>query len=272
VPCSIQGAALALSTAGGSAGERTLPLLRKGSDWDALANRLAILLPLLNPPETTLILGVLAEADRHAPEPARAELDALAGGALDRLGRSWNAAGVPVPIGLLAAWLALAAVLPQPPPAPTIAIAATWIELLPTAAPDLTTAAQVGAFDDWLALAELLAAHAPDTLQRFGFPDAQRATLQTIIAAAGGPTPATIQPASQDLLLRLLLRLARLAPKLAYEATEAAAHLAAAGRPDAPEREPELRDLSPELERLLQLPLTSTRRDRAVVARVLHDL
>jgi hypothetical protein len=270
--CSIQGAALALSTAGGSAGERTLPLLREGSDWDTLADRLATLVPQLDPPETTLILDTLAEAGRHAPEPARAELDAFAGGALDGLGRAWQASGGPVPIGLLAAWFALAAALPQPPPAPTIAIAATWIELLPTAVPDLTAAAQVAALDDWLALAELLAAHAPDTLKRFGFPGTQQATMQTIVASARDLTPATIQPASRDLLVRLLRRLARLAPTLGYAATEAAAHLAAAGRTTVPEPEPQLRDLSPELERLLRQPLTSTRRDQALVARVLHDL
>lgn len=270
--CSIQGAALALSTAGGNAGERTLPLLHHDSDWDAVGDRLATLVPQLQPPETTLILEAIAEAIQYAPEAARPELNALASETLHRLSHAWQAASTPVPSGLLSVWFALAAALPQPPPTPIAAIAASWIELLPADASDLTAAAQIVALDDWLALAELLIDNAPETLRRFGFPDAQTATLEMIINAAAELRPSTIQPASRSLLLRLLRRLARLAPTLAYEATEAATHLAEANQPAAAEPEPELRDLSPELERLLEMPLPSSHRDHALVARVLRDL
>lgn len=270
--CGIQGAALALSTAGGSAGERTLPLLRDDSDWDALAGRLAALLPELQPAETTLILATFAEANQSTTAHERDELDALAGETLGHLGRSWQAAGNAVPIGLLAAWLALAAELRQPPPPPTVAIAATWIELLPAEAPDLTAPAQVAALDDWLALAELLAAHAPDTLRRFGFPDGQTATLEAIVTATRGLTPIDIQPAARTVLIRVLHRIARLALELAFEALAAATHLVDADRPVVDEPEPELRELSPELERLLELPFASRRDDHALVARVLRDL
>ena len=270
--CCIQGAALALSTAGGSAGERALPLLRRDADWDALADRLAAVMPGLDPPETTLILDALTEAAASAPNEVRAELDALAGETLGRVGAAWQAAGSAVPIGLLAAWLPLAAALRPPLAIPTPAVAATWIELLPSEAPDFTATGQIGALDDWLALAELLTEYAPETLQRLDFPAAQSTTLLAIVEAARKVVQSDLQPPARSLLARALRRLGRLAPSLSSQATYTAAQLVKSARPAVPEPEPELRDLSPELERLLELPLTSAPPDYALVARVLRDL
>jgi hypothetical protein len=267
--CSIHGAALALSTAGGSTGERALPLLRQDADWDALGDRLATILPELHPPETTLLLAALSEANTSAPTDARVELDALAGETLSRLGAAWHAA---VPVGILAAWVLVAAGLGEPPALPTVAVAATWIDALPPTAPDLTVTGQIGALDDWLALAELLTAHAPEMLQRFDFPASQTATLRAIIAAARHLPRADIDPPARTLLVRVLRRIARLVPALAYDATEAIDRHVELARPAALEPQPELRDLSPELERLLEIPLRSTRRDQGVVTRVLRDL
>jgi hypothetical protein len=267
--CSVYGAALALSTAGGSAGERALPLLRQDADWDALGDRLATILPELHAPETALLLAALSEAGKTAPAEARAEVDALAVETLSRLGTAWHAA---VPVGLLAGWLLAAAGLGEPPAVPTVAVAATWIDALPPAAIDLTATGQIGALDDWLALAELLAAHAPEMLQRFDFPAAQSATLRAIIAAALELAPADLEPPARTLLLRVLRRIARVVPKLAYQAAEAIGRHVELARPVLPEPQPELRDLSPELERLLQLPLRSSRREQDLVSRVLRDL
>ncbi len=47
----VYGAVLALSTAGGAAGERRLPLIGSDEDWDALTDRLYALIPELEPPE-----------------------------------------------------------------------------------------------------------------------------------------------------------------------------------------------------------------------------
>jgi Novel STAND NTPase 3 len=265
--CSIQGAALALSTAGGSTGERALPLLRRDADWDALADRLATLLPELDAPETTLILHTLAEARTQAHDPVVAELGALAAETLSQLARSWHAA---LPVGVLTAWLTLAASLDEAPQPPVVAIAATWIELVPDGAPDLTAAGQLAALDDWLALAELLDAGAPEILRRFDFPELQTAALRSIIAVAEA-TPFDGHAGLRDLLVAVLRRLARLVPVLAYEAREAAIGLAEADRP-APEPDVPLRELSPETERLLDQPLTSTRSDHVLVGRVLRDL
>ena len=270
--CCIQGAALALSTAGGRAGERALPLLRRDADWDALADRLAAVMPELDAPETTLILDALTEAAASAPNEVRAELDALAGETLGRIGAAWQAAGSAVPIGLLAAWLPLAAALRPPLAIPTPAVAATWIDLLPSEAPDFAATGQIGALDDWLALAELLAEYAPETLQRLDFPAAQSNTLLAIVEAARRVVQSELQPPARSLLARALRRLGRLAPALSGPATYTAAQLVKPVRPAVPEPEPELRDLSPELERLLELPLTSAPRDYALVARVLRDL
>ncbi len=173
---------------------------------------------------------------------------------------------------MLAAWLPLAAALRPPLAIPTPAVAATWIDLLPSEAPDFTATGQIGALDDWLALAELLAEYAPETLQRLEFPAAQSNTLLAIVEAARKVVQSELQPPARSLLARALRRLGRLAPSLSSQATYTAAQLVKPVHPAASEPEPELRDLSPELERLLELPLTSAPPDYALVARVLRDL
>jgi hypothetical protein len=49
----LDGLLLALSTAGGAEGERLLPLMREDRDWDAIADRLAQLIPALDEPDLT---------------------------------------------------------------------------------------------------------------------------------------------------------------------------------------------------------------------------
>jgi hypothetical protein len=270
--CSIQGAVLALSTGGGRSGTRALPLLHQDADWDALTDRLVTLLPQLEASETTLLLDALNEAVDVAPESARVEIAALANETLNRLDVAWQTNGSSVPVGLLAAWLALARELPEPPAIPAVPIAATWIDLLPTERPDLAAAEQVAELDEWLALAELLSAHAPELLQRFAFPAAETDVLQATISAATGLGATDVPPPTRTLLLRALRRIAHLAPALRDDAVHAATNVAQLTRPVPPEPEPPRRDLSPELERLLQQPLASTQHDHVLVARVLRDL
>ncbi len=267
--CGAHGAALALSTAGGG-GTRELPFLQEDADWDALADRLGVLVPELEPPEVTLLLEAVAEATRQAPPGARREVDALAHQLLERVGRLWETGTATVPVGMVGAWRSLAAELPEPPPLPERAVAATWIELLPAGDVDLAATGETAALDDWLALTELLAADAPDLLARLGFPARPADTLRAIVASAR--TPPELDGPARTLLVRVLQRIGRLQPQLADDA-----HLAAAGlvaRRSAVREEPEqqVRPLSEELERLLDQPLASDRHERELVARVLLDL
>jgi uncharacterized protein YoaH (UPF0181 family) len=270
--CGVHGAALALSTAGGAAGERALPLLRDDGDWDALADRLAELVPELDAPQTTLVLTALAEARRETRVAERAELDALAVETLERLARAWSAVPGGVAVGLLAQWLALASELPERPALP--ALAATWVELAPTGPVDLGSAAETAAFDDWTVLAELLREHEPNVLRRFGFPGAKAAELAAYVEAAErvGVDP---ELETRATVVRTLRRIARLAPPpLSLRANLCARWIEvnAAQRESRDEELVELRPLSPELERLLEQPLPSRHDDEAVVARVLRDL
>ena len=270
--CGVHGAALALSTAGGAAGDRALPLLRDDGDWDALADRLAELVPELDAPETTLVLTALAEARRETGGAQRFELDALAVETLERLARAWSSVRGGAPVGLLAEWLALASDLPDRPALP--ALAATWVELAPTGDVDLGSATETTAFDDWTVLAELLREHEPNVLRRFGFPAAHAAELSAYVDAAEriGSDP---QLETRDTLVRTLRRIARLTPPpLSLRANLCArwVEVEAARRDRRDEELVELRPLSPDLERLLAQPLPSQHDDQAVVARVLRDL
>ncbi len=269
--CSVHGIALALSTAGGSGGERALPLLRDDEDWDVLAGRVAAVLPTLEAPELALLLETLADALRHAPDTSSAELVPLAAATCTELGRLWEAAdAAPASVGLLAAWLSLAGELPEPPPPAERALARTWIELLPGEQLDLLAARELAALDDWLVVTDLLATAAPELLDRLGFPDGQTEALRAIVASAHGLEPDLHAPV-RTLIVRALTRMARVVPPLADEARAAAAGLAYADALRS-EPEPELRELSPELELLLEQPLPSSRDEQAIVTRVLRDL
>lgn len=268
--CGSHGAALALSTAGGATGERSLPLLRDDADWDATADRLVELVPGLEPPEVTVLLAALAEARSGADGAARAELDALSGEVLGRLARVWGA----VPVGLLAAWLALASELPERPELP--ALVSTWIELVPAGPVDLRSAAETASFDDWTALAELLGEHDPELLSSLGFPAGHMTRLGAYIRSVEAALDQAGDLETTETVARTLARIGRLVPGLAFPAYDAANRLQTRSevkaRAAANADRVELRPLSPELERLLEQPFVSRHRDESLVARVLRDL
>src|SRR5581483_7282414 len=62
---SIDGVLLGISTAGGAAGARDLPLLREDADWDVLADRLSVLVPELDDPDLARLLTSLDTAARR---------------------------------------------------------------------------------------------------------------------------------------------------------------------------------------------------------------
>jgi hypothetical protein len=264
---SLDGVALALSTAGGSAGERDLPLLREDADWDALGDRLALLVPELGDVEAARLLAMLAEARSVAS--ARVEVEALADSVLERL--SGARTGV-VGVSLLEAWFALASELAGSTRLPAAAAAATWIDLAPGAWIDASSPEEVAGLDEWLLLAEVLAADANDLLDRLGF-TAHVPALGRFVAATRLLAVSRREPlAHRELLVRVLRRCARLVPTAAGASAHAiSALLDAAPIPELPPA-PAYRHLSAELEQILDAPPVPLRSDEALVRRVLRDL
>ena len=137
----VHGIVLALSTAGGAAGERRLPLLRSDEDWDTLTDRLYALIPELEPPELIAALTALGQAldDLGDREPA-GEARALARAVLGRTAALWDGSRALIPLLALDAWLSLAGRL-DPRPAPP-ALSVTWVELCRPAPRTSTTASR----------------------------------------------------------------------------------------------------------------------------------
>ncbi len=168
--CGIYGVMLALSQQGGAAGERSLPLLLGDGDWDALGDRVGELLRELDDHDTGRLLLVLTDALKARSEPAqRAEAECLTQYVLGALGRSWRKAGQLVPVFLLEAWYSANARLPERAEPPSVR--RTWAELHPSRELLLggLDARDLQGLDDWLALAQVLAAHDREALRRLGF-------------------------------------------------------------------------------------------------------
>jgi conflict system STAND superfamily ATPase len=169
--CGVEGALLALSVSGGSAGERHLPFLVEDADWDALLGHVDALVAGLDPADRVRLLRQVSEAvhDRRRVDDRRAaaELDALAGRLLERiLPADLDAAG----LVLLEEWYILAALAHAASATPDVA--RLWIELLPTTDLNLASPADVAALESWTALIGILGRYDPAALERFGVPAA----------------------------------------------------------------------------------------------------
>jgi hypothetical protein len=217
--CGVDGAAVALSSKGGAAGERDRPLLREDADWDALGDGLHHLCADLDEAEATRLLNVLAEADDGT------ELRALQQLVLRRLG--WS--GKALSVDAIGAWSALAAQLDLRPAPPAIAM--TWLELEPAAAPE--TPDELGRMADWLRLAELLDRHDPELLKRLGFPH----RYDKVLLGFAESTPREEPVLERELRIESLERIAGLDPALGERALNESLALryeAAEPLPDAP--------------------------------------
>jgi hypothetical protein len=285
--CGPHGAALALSQAGGAAGERTLPLLSTDADWDALTDRIGPLLRELDAPDVAaLLLAIAGSLAADLPGRQRVEAESLAGHALGTARRVWFARGRAISLPLLDAWYAVDALVPTPAQPPVLET--TWRALHPSPgpasgpgfgsrrgsvyraspAPAVDRPTLVGA-DEWLALAQLLAARDPATLARLGFPARDAATLQNLIAAAEAAI-STPDDELNALAESVLARIHSLAPDLAPQTRRAHAKLArdAAARRDRWWTPPDL-DAPPSYDPAVHTP---DHFDAADITRVLRDL
>jgi hypothetical protein len=175
--CGPHGVVLALSVAGGAAGERVLPLIGGDGDWDALGDRIYALLPELDHAELAAVLRAILGAARTATEDWRAagEARGLARMALERSASLWAAAGTPVLLDCVDAWLSLSDHLAAP--VPPDFLGPTWAELLPAGLPDPEDLVEVQRFSDWVTLCELLGEFSREALEQFGFTEEHDALI-----------------------------------------------------------------------------------------------
>jgi hypothetical protein len=214
----IDGVTLAVSAAGGSTGERTLPLLLDDADWDALGDRLHELRPELEDRELARVLLALSGAIAVVNDPYEArELDSLAANVLRTTRRAWDEQRAPVAVFLLEAWYGANACLARPVAHPHLA--PTWAELHPGALllehPD---PAELARTEEWLEFAEVLRRYDLSALEWFGFFTKDRDLLKRLIV--------TLSHTSADEDLRpltesVLARIERLVPGLAAGAQSA---------------------------------------------------
>jgi hypothetical protein len=126
--CELPGALLALSTGGGAAGERALPLLITDADWDALGDTVHRLAMALDQHDLALLFGAMGHALGAAPGGTRDELDALADETLATVRRRLDREHAVIEPQLLDAWRALGT------DAQPLELGASWAALDPGAA------------------------------------------------------------------------------------------------------------------------------------------
>ncbi len=214
----VDGVTLALSRAGGVAGERTLPLMIVDADWDALGGRLHELRRELEDRELARVLLALSGALDAVGDPRQArELDCLAVDVLRATRRAWDEQHGPVPVFLLEAWHGLNAGVVEPVVHPQLA--ASWAELHPGGLllehPDRS---ELDRTEEWLALAEILSRYDPVALQELGFFDRDREFLERLIVTlTRTSTDEDLRPLAESVLARI----ERVVPDLAAGAHSA---------------------------------------------------
>ena len=182
--CGIDGALLALSSAGGGGGERNLPLLHGDGDWDALTECLHRLVPELGSDDLAALLAALAAAPAHARDiQQRTEAQALGEQVLGLVVRGWEARGPGVGVEALAAWFELFDRVPGELPSPHCEPA--LLRTAPTLELDLKRAEDCERLDDWLWLVEIARRRRPADLERVGFPDHYLPELTHLLRGTG---------------------------------------------------------------------------------------
>ena len=181
----LDGVLLALAVAGGQAGDRVLPLLVDDGDWDLLGDRVAALARDSDDHDALRLLATLDVALDAEREPAaRSELHALAAVALGAVARRLERAPDPPGVAILAACLRLDDRVPEPDAGRIDAsLERTWFALMPGTDPPQTDD-ELRAADDWLWLAEVLAAYRGGELRRLGFPERHAARLRALVTAS----------------------------------------------------------------------------------------
>jgi hypothetical protein len=254
---SIDGFLLALSLHGGGSGQRSLPLLVHDEDWDALADRLSELADDLDEPSMTRLFVGLVEALETIRDHRARELRAFAIYALQLAARIWDGRKARIPLGLLERWFDVRRRVGEPIEAPHLA--RTWVEALPLPEDvDLESATFHDDLRDWLGLVELLNDQEPGVLAELGFPQVAEPFVNIIASESGIVDP------------HVFLLLGRLADVLpAYDDAIRTMHRI---RASAEVETYVPRELSAEMQDLLDAPPIAVQSGEATVRRVLRDL
>ncbi|MBV8216965.1 MAG: hypothetical protein JO325_00760, partial [Solirubrobacterales bacterium] len=202
--CGIYGVMLAVSQQGGSAGERSLPLLIADDDWDTLGDRIAELLGELEDQDVARLLLALRETLRGDLAPGQQpEVESITRYALGATRRAWHKQARPLPVFLVEAWYVTAAALPERVDPPSMT--RTWTELHPS------RSALVGGFsardlqtlEEWLALAQILLAHDPAALARTAFHGDDQQLLAHVSVELGEVADPELRPLAESMLRRI---------------------------------------------------------------------
>jgi hypothetical protein len=200
--CGLHGAMLALSQAGGIAGERTLPLLVNDGDWDRLGDRMLALVNQLEEQELTQLL--LALQGLHAVDIARSqrhEARNLAANVLTAIARRWDEEHQPLPPSLLEHWYAVKKWAPGPIQPPQLGL--TWAELYPASPSGQLDRSELARADEWLSLAQTLRVHAPHTLETLGFFERDQDLLTRLAKTLENTTDQETRPLADSILTRI---------------------------------------------------------------------
>jgi hypothetical protein len=201
--CSVHGAALAVSTEGGVAGERTLPLLGTDADWDRLTDRLHQLLAELEDQELGRLLAAFRNLrDARITRTQKHEARNLAACLVKRIARRWDQSGQPVAVFLLEAWYAVTEWAPGPIDRPDLSN--TWAELHPrsivSVAPDRADLLRA---DDWLTLIAVLLRYDVDALTALGFLEREEELLTRLANWITFTTDPDSRPVVESILARI---------------------------------------------------------------------
>jgi hypothetical protein len=212
--CGLHGAMLALSQAGGVAGERTLPLMVSDGDWDRLGDRMRQLANQLEDQELgQLLLALRGVRVADITRSQKLEARSLAANVLTAIAKRWDQRHQPLPGFLLEHWYALREWAPggiQPPQ-----LGLTWAELYPASPPAMgLDRSELARADEWLALAQTLRRYALDTLTALGFFERDQELLRQLAETL----ERTTDQETRSLAESILTRIQELAPGSAYVA------------------------------------------------------
>lgn len=201
--CGLHGAVLALSQAGGVAGERTLPLLVDDGDWDRLGDRLRHLVNQLEDQELAqLLLALRGVWSADITRVQKREARCLATYLLTTIARLWDQRHRPLPGFLVEQWCALSEWANEPVQPPQLEL--TWAELYPASPPaEGLDRSELARADEWLALAQTLRVYDPASLIALGFFDSDQELLGRLVATLQRTTDHDTRPVAESILTRI---------------------------------------------------------------------
>ncbi len=183
--CSLGGFELALSTAGGAAGERRRPFLRTERDWEILGGRIeGIVRELDDDEEPRDFLALLRDTFQNA-DPTGVEEERFnrwGGTALDALRGRWDGAQTAILVSNVALYYEVSEWVRPLRAGPDLR--KTWDAVTSDArqesnSPDWYT--EFPAIRAWLELVKLLHANEPRFLRQTGFPDAYEGLVEKLV-------------------------------------------------------------------------------------------